>query len=209
LTAYVGLLDYGRPKAGETVFVSAAAGAVGSIVCQLAKIAGCRVIGSAGSDEKVGWLIDELGVDAAINYRKTTDITYDIRRACPEGIDVLFESVGNAQLDAALASMTPRGRIVLCGLIGRINDAEPKPGLHNLEAILKQRLTLRGFGVNDHLDRMPAFRADLKRWLAEGRIRWRETIVDGIENAPRAFISLFSGHNLGKMLVRLRHPAET
>jgi NADPH-dependent curcumin reductase CurA len=208
LTAYVGLLDHGHPKAGETVFVSAAAGAVGSMVCQIAKILGCRVVGSAGSDEKVRWLVGELGVDAAINYQASPDLSDAIRRACPDGIDVLFDSVGDPQLDDALASMRPGGRIVLCGLIGRINDEVRKPGLTNLEAILMKRLTLRGFGVNDHLDRMPAFRADLKRWLAEGRISWRETIVDGIENAPRAFIGLFRGQNLGKMLVRLGQPPE-
>lgn len=207
LTAYVGMLDIGRPRPGETVFVSAAAGAVGSLACQIALIGGCRVVGSAGSAEKVAWLVDEVGLAAAINYRDTPDFAAEVRRHCPDGVDVLFEAVGGAQLDAVLGAMRPGGRIALCGLIGRINDKEPRPGLTNLEAILMKRLSLQGFVVNDHLDRMPAFRADLKGWLAEGRITWRETVVDGIENTPAAFIGLFRGKNVGKMLVRLDKPA--
>ena len=203
LTAYVGVLDHGKPQTGETVFVSGAAGAVGSLVCQIAKLRGCRVVGSAGSDEKVAWLLDEAGIDAAINYRKVDDLAAAMRRCCPEGIDLLFETVGGQQLDAAVATMRPHGRIVLCGLISTINAEGARPGLADLDAFITKRLSLRGFVVTDHLDRMPAFHADLKRWLARGEVRWRETIMDGLESAPAAFIKLFKGENVGKMLVRL------
>ncbi|MCC6195156.1 MAG: NADP-dependent oxidoreductase, partial [Burkholderiales bacterium] len=201
LTAYVGLLDHGRPQAGQTVFVSAAAGAVGSLACQIAKLAGCRVVGSAGSDEKVGWLLREARVDAAINYRTCGDLAEAMRRHCPEGIDVLFECVGGAQLDAAVAAMRPHGRIVLCGLVASINATGARPGLADLDAFIMKRLALRGFVVTDHLDRKPAFHADLKRWLARGEVRWRETIVDGLVSAPGALIRLLEGGSEGKMLV--------
>ena len=206
LTAYVGLLDHGRPRAGETVFVSAAAGAVGSLACQIAKRSGCRVVGSAGSDDKVDWLVREAGIDAAINYRTCGDLSTAMRRHCPEGIHVLFESVGGAQLDAAVGVMRPHGRIVLCGLISSINVEGARPGLADLDAFISKRLGLRGFVVTDHLDRKAAFHADLKGWLARGEVRWRETIVDGLDSAPRAFIELLEGGNAGKMLVRLSSP---
>jgi NADPH-dependent curcumin reductase CurA len=202
LTAYVGLLDHGEPKRDETVFVSAAAGAVGSLACQIAKLKGCRVVGSAGSDEKVAWLVGEAGVDAAFNYRTTDDLAAEMRRSCPDGIDVLFENVGGPQLDTAVETMRPHGRIVLCGLMASIN-ADARPGLANLDAFMTKRLRLKGFVVTDHLDRMPAFHADLKRWFARGEVKWRDTTVDGLENAPGAFIRLFKGETEGKMLVRL------
>lgn len=208
LTAYVGLLDHGAPKPRETVFVSAAAGAVGSLACQIAKATGCRVVGSAGSDEKVAWLTEQAGVDAAFNYRKVDDLAAEMRRHCPEGIDVLFESVGGSQLDAAVETMRMRGRIVLCGLMSSINSDGARPALANLDAFMTKRLRLQGFVVTDHLDRMPAFHADLKRWLARGEVKWRETTVDGLENAPRAFIRLFTGESDGKMLVRLDRRTE-
>lgn len=203
LTAYVGLLDHGRPQAGETVFVSAAAGAVGSLACQIAKLAGCRVVGSAGSDEKVDWLLREAGIDAAINYRTCGEFSSALRRQCPDGIDVLFESVGGPQLDAAVGVMRAHGRIVLCGLIGSINTEGAHPGLADVDAFITRRLSLRGFVVTDHLARRAAFHADLKGWLAQGAVKWRETIVDGLESTPDAFIKLFEGGNEGKMLVRL------
>ncbi len=203
LTAYVGLLDHGRPQVGETVFVSAAAGAVGSLACQIAKLQGFRVVGSSGSDEKVAWLLREVGIDAAINYRTCGDLAAEMRRHCPDGIHLLFESVGGPHLDAAIEVMRPHGRIVLCGLISSINAEGARPCLADLDAFIAKRLGLRGFVVTDHLDRMSAFHADLKGWLARGEVKWRETIVDGIESAPGAFIKLFKGENTGKMLVRL------
>lgn len=203
LTAYVGLREHGRPQAGETVFVSAAAGAVGSLACQIAKLAGCRVVGSAGTDEKVSWLLREAGIDAAFNYRTCGDVPAVLRECCPEGIDVLFESVGGPQLDAVAGAMRSHGRIVLCGLIGSINAQGARPGLADLDAFITRRLSLRGFVVTDHLDRRASFHAELKGWLAQGAVKWRETIVDGLASTPGAFIKLFEGGNEGKMLVRL------
>lgn len=203
MTAYVGLLDIGRPKEGDTVFVSAAAGAVGSVVCQIAKIKGCCVVASAGSDEKVRWLREEAGVDAAFNYKQVDDLEAQIGRDCPNGIDVYFDNVGGAHLEAALEQMNASGRIVMCGMISVYNAAEPPPGLRNLFLAVTKRLTLQGFIVRDHLDRRPAFLADMARWIGEGKIKSQETVIDGLENAPRAFIGLFRGENLGKMLVRI------
>jgi NADPH-dependent curcumin reductase CurA len=202
LTAYVGLLDIGHPQAGDTVFVSAAAGAVGSVVCQIAKITGCRVVGSAGSAAKVHWLQEVAGVDAAFNYKEVDSLSAELAKHCPNGIDVYFENVGGAHLDAALEHMNPRGRIVLCGMISQYNASAPS-GPSNLRLAVRKRLTLQGFIVSDHLDRQAQFYADMGAWMATGKMHWQETIVDGIENAPRAFIGLFSGDNTGKMLVRL------
>ena len=202
LTAYVGLLDIGQPRAGETVFVSAAAGAVGSVVGQIAKLKGCRVIGSAGSDAKVTFLRDELGFDAAFNY-KTTGPEVALTQTCPDGIDVYFENVGGDHLQAALNHMNPFGRIPVCGMISVYNNALPAPGPNNLSAIVRQRLFVKGFIISDHLDRRPAFVADMSEWLATGKVKSRETIVERIECAPAAFIGLLEGENLGKMLVRL------
>jgi NADPH-dependent curcumin reductase CurA len=203
MTAYVGLLDIGQLKGGETVFVSAAAGAVGSVACQIAKIKGCRVVASAGSDEKVAWLRDVAGVDAAFNYKKVDDLTAELGRRCPDGIDVDFENVGGAHLEAGLEHMKMHGRVVLCGMISVYNATQPPPGPRNLFLAIGRRLTLQGFIVSDHQDRLPQFRADMGRWIAEGRLKWKETVLDGIENAPRAFIGLFTGENIGKMLVRI------
>ena len=203
MTAYIGLLDFGQPQEGNTVFVSAASGAVGSIVCQIAKIKGCRVVGSAGSDEKVAWLLNEAGIDAAFNYKKLIDLQVALGRHCPSGIDVYFENVGGAHLEAALTHMNSFGRVVLCGMISQYNVTEPQPGPSNLVVAVSRRLTLKGFIVSDHFDRLPQFYADVGKWIAEGRITWKETIVDGIENAPNAFIGLFRGENFGKMLVKI------
>jgi NADPH-dependent curcumin reductase CurA len=203
LTAYIGLLDIGRPEAGNTVFVSAAAGAVGSVVCQIAKLKGCRVVGSAGSADKVRWLREVAGVDAAFNYKGVNSMTAELGRHCPHGIDVYFENVGGAHLEAALEHMKMRGRIVLCGMISQYNDTAAPSGPRNLRLAVRKRLTLRGFIVSDHVDRQPQFYADMGAWIADGNIKWEETIVDGIENAPKAFLGLFTGENMGKMLVRL------
>jgi NADPH-dependent curcumin reductase CurA len=203
LTAYVGLLDIGQPEAGNTVFVSAAAGAVGSVVCQIAKLKGCRVVGSAGSADKVRWLQEVAGVDAAFNYKEVDSLITEVGRHCPQGIDVYFENVGGAHLEAALEHMNVRGRIALCGMISQYNDAASSSGPRNLRLAVRKRLTLRGFIVSDHSDRQPQFYADMGAWIADGKIKWQETIIDGLENAPNAFFGLFKGENTGKMLVRL------
>ncbi len=203
LTAYCGLLDIGKPKAGETVFVSAASGAVGAIVSQIAKIKGCRVVGSAGSDEKVAWLKAEAGVDAAFNYKTAGDLVETVGALCPDGIDIYFENVGGKHLEAALELMNVRGRIVMCGMIDQYNAASAPAGPANLIHVVAKQLTLQGFIVMDFLDRMPTFYADMGKWIAQGNIKWKETVVKGIENAPAAFIGLFKGENFGKMLVKL------
>jgi NADPH-dependent curcumin reductase CurA len=202
LTAYVGLLDIGQPKEGETVFVSAAAGAVGSVVGQIAKLKGCRVVGSAGSDEKVALLRHEFGFDAAFNYTNA-NLEQALAEACPNGIDVYFENVGGDHLQAALTHMNPFGRIPACGMISQYNNQAPAPGPNNLSLIVRKRLLLKGFIVSDHLDRREAFLADMSQWLREGKVQNRETVVEGIENAPKAFLGMLRGENVGKMLVRL------
>jgi len=203
LTAYVGLLDIGNPKAGETVFVSAASGAVGSIVCQIARLKGCHTVGSAGSDQKIFWLREEAGVDSAFNYKKVDNIIAEVGKHCSKGIDVYFENVGGVHLQAALEHMNTFGRLVMCGAISRYNDTEPVPGPSNLFYITSKQLTMRGFIVRDHMSRLPQFYADMAKWIAEGKIKWKETIVEGLENAPRAFIGLFKGDNFGKMIVKV------
>ncbi len=203
LTAYVGLLDIGQPQAGETVFVSGAAGAVGSVVCQIAKLKGCRVVGSAGSERKVRWLLDAAGVDAAFNYKETPNLHRTLAELCPDGIHVYFDNVGGDHLEAALGNMANFGRIVACGMISLYNATEPPPGPRNMANFVTRRLRMQGFIVSDHWDRMPAFVQDMAGWIREGKIHWEQTVVEGIEHAPDAFIGLFRGENLGKMLVKL------
>jgi NADPH-dependent curcumin reductase CurA len=203
LTAYVGLLDIGKPKAGETVFVSAAAGAVGSVVCQIAKLKGCYVVGSAGSDAKVSWLLEEAGVDAAYNYKKVENVITEVGKNCPKGIDVYYENVGGIHLQAALAHMNKFGRIVMCGTIATYNATQPVAGPTNLSNVTTKQLTLQGFIVGDRQNKLQQFYADMGKWIAEGKIKWKETIVEGLENAPRAFIGLFKGENIGKMIVKI------
>ena len=203
MTAYVGLLDIGAPTPGETVFVSAAAGAVGSIVCQIGKIKGCRVVGSAGSDAKVAWLLEEAGVDAAFNYKQGTSLASVLREHCPKGIDIYFENVGGAHLEAALGLMNDFGRIPVCGMISQYNLGTGEPGPKNMTSIIGKRLKLQGFIVSDHYDRLPQFTADMTRRIGESKVKWKETIFEGLEFAPEAFIGLFSGENFGKMLVKL------
>jgi NADPH-dependent curcumin reductase CurA len=197
LTAYVGLLDVGRVEAGETVYVSGAAGAVGSAVGQIAKRKGCRVIGSAGSAEKVAWL-KEIGFDEAFDYRDVP-----VREALAEGIDVYFDNVGGATLEAALTALRLRGRVVACGAISQYNATEPPAAPRNLFLVVTKRLRIEGFIISDHFDRMPAFLAEVAPWVRDGSVRYRETVVDGIENAPGAFMGLLAGENTGKMLVRV------
>ena len=203
LTAYAGLLKVRELKDGERVFVSAASGAVGAVVCQIAKNKGCYVVGSAGSDEKCDWLTREAGVDRAINYRTCGDITKAVREALPDGIDVYFENVGGEHLNAALANMRMYGRIPVCGMIALYNDTALPPGPANIIAVIPQRLTIRGFIVTDYASLTPQFLRDMSEWHRAGKMKWRETIVDGIENAPAAFIGLFKGENIGKMLVKI------
>lgn len=202
MTAWVGLLDIGRPKEGETVFVSAASGAVGSVVGQIAKIRGCRVVGSAGSKEKVAHLLDDLGFDDAFNYRDV-DLDEALATACPSGIDIYFDNVGGDHLQAAIGRMRPFGRIPLCGAISVYNAAELPPGPNNIPTMVRNRILMQGFIVSDHFDRMPEFRREMGGWVADGRVKYRETVVEGIDRAPSAFLGLLEGENTGKMLVRL------
>jgi NADPH-dependent curcumin reductase CurA len=200
-TAYVGLLDIGQPKPGETVVVSAASGAVGSIVGQLAKIKGCRAVGIAGSPDKCRYVVEELGFDAAINY-KIDDLVPALRAACPDGVDIYFENVGGAVFAAVLRVLNRGARIPLCGMISEYNTTKD-PGGPNLRPLLVQRATLKGFIVSDHIDRLPAFLQEVTPLVRDGRIKYREDIVDGLDAAPSALIGLFEGRNFGKMLVRV------
>jgi NADPH-dependent curcumin reductase CurA len=199
-TAYVGLLDFGRPQEGETVFVSAATGAVGSIVGQLAKLKGCRAIGSAGSPEKVA-TAREIGYDDAFNYKEESPADA-LDRLCPDGIDVYFENVGGDHLEAALPRMNVFGRIALCGMISQYNDTRLRPG-PSWRPLLTNRLSVRGFIISDHFDRLPDFLRDMSQWVREGKVKDEETVIEGIENAPRAFMGLLRGENRGKMLVKV------
>lgn len=194
-------LSLGEPKEGETVWVSAAAGAVGSVAGQIAKLRGCRVIGSAGSPEKLAWL-HELGFDAAFDYRDRP-LRDTLRELAPDGLDVYFDNVGGDHLEAAIHAMRNHGRIVACGAIAHYNAVEPPPGPRNLFMIVTKRLTVRGFIISDHYNRYADFLAELGPWVRDGLVRHHETIVDGIENAPRAFLGLLRGANIGKMLVRV------
>ena len=203
LTSYVGLFKFGEPKAGDTVFVSAASGAVGANVCQIAKLKGCRVIGSCGSDEKAQWLKDECGVDAVINYKTCGDLSAALAAAAPEGIDVYFENVGGDHLQAAINSMNPYGRIAACGMISGYNAANPEPGPNNLMLIVGKKIRITGFIVSDHLDMRDAFLSEMIPWIQAGKIKSHETVVEGIDHAVDAFLGLFSGNNFGKMVVKL------
>jgi len=207
LTAYVALLDIGQPKSGETVVVSAAAGAVGSIAGQIAKRKGCRVVGTAGSDEKCAFVTRDLGFDACINYRKE-DLKTALETACPNGIDVYVDNVGGVTLEAVLRRINLHARIPLVGVISQYNNAKPGPG-PNLGPILVNRATIRGMIVLDHVDRMPDFLRDISQWLRDGAIHYREDIVVGLENAPRAFLGLFKGENIGKRVVKVAEEKET
>lgn len=203
MTAYVGLNRFGEPKEGETVFVSAASGAVGANVCQIAKMKGCRVVGSVGSEAKAEYLKTECGVDETINYRTCGDLTEALRAAAPDGVDVYFENVGGEHLQAALNAMNPFGRIAACGMISTYNDAEPVPGPNNLMLIVGKKVRINGFIVFDHNDMREDFLRDMSGWIESGRIRARESVVEGLENAVDAFLALFSGDNFGKMVVKL------
>ena len=201
MTAYVGLLDIGQPKPEETVVVSAASGAVGSAVGQIAKIKGCRAVGIAGSQDKCDYVVRELGFDACVNYR-TGDLVQALRKACPTGIDVYFENVGGDVQKAVLQLINLNARIPLCGLISEYNAMEPPSG-PNWRPLLINRALIKGFIVSDHVNRMGDFLADCSRWVREGKLKYREDVVVGLENAPDAFIGLLQGKNFGKLLVRV------
>jgi len=196
LTAWVGLVDIAAIKEGETIYVSGAAGAVGSAAAQMAKLRELRVIGSAGSPEKVEWL-RSLGVEA-FDYRETS-----VREALADGIDVCFDNVGGEQLESAIFALRPFGRVVACGSVSRYNDERPEPVPRNLPLVVSKRLRIQGFIILDHFDRYPAFLAEAGPWFRDGRLSYRENIVDGIEQLPNAFAGLFKGANTGKMLVRV------
>jgi NADPH-dependent curcumin reductase CurA len=227
ITAYVGLFKIGELKEGQyTVFVSSAAGGVGSVACQIAKIKGCHVVGSCGSDEKVRWLLDELKIDYAFNYRKLGEdnISFELKRACPNGIDLYFDNVGGKHLEAAIDNMNIFGRIALCGTTSQYNKidnnyattssnnirnsaspatATSSSGPSNLSLAILHRLRLQGFIWSDHNDIINEFNASMSKWIAEGKIKWKENIFEGLENAPKAFVSLFKGESMGRTLVKL------
>jgi len=202
LTAYVGLTRIAEMKAGDIVFVSAAAGAVGQVACQVARLKGCTVIGSAGGPEKAAFL-REIGVDQVIDYKAEPDLKAALKQAAPKGIDVYFENVGGAHLEAALDSARVNARFAMCGMISLYNDEKPEPGPSNLALVIGKRLRLQGFIVSDHFDLAPHFVSELSGWIKAGQFHYRETVDEGIAAAPGAFLKLFTGENFGKMLVKL------
>ena len=202
LTAYAGLLRIAALKDGDVVFVSGGAGAVGSMVCQIAKAKGHRVIASAGGADKVAFL-KSIGVDHAIDYKAEKDLIAAVLAGAPDGIDVYFDNVGGAHLEAALATAKLFARFAICGMISIYNATRPEPGPSNLAQLIGKNIRMEGFIVSHHWDMMPAFLDDLSRWVKEGKVTWKETVFEGIEKAPDAFMGLFRGENLGKMLVKL------
>ena len=202
-TAYVGLKKIGSSREGETIYVSAAAGAVGSAVCQIARLWNLRVVASAGSDAKVRFLLDEAHVDAAFNYHDFADLSRELRRASPDGIDIYFDNVGGRHLEAAISNMNDFGRIVCCGMISTYNDTAPVPGPSNLVQLVGKRIRMQGFIVSDHPEYVDEFDREMRNWIDTGKLVFRETAHIGIEECVDALIGLFTGENLGKMVVRL------
>lgn len=203
LTAYFGLLDIGQPKAGETVVVSGAAGAVGMTVCQIAKIKGCRTVGIAGSEEKNRYLREEIGVDATINYKKVAVMVDALREVCPSGVDVYFDNVGGQVSDGVMPLLKHGARIPLCGQISLYNLDRPDIGPRPQPYILINSAVMKGFIITDYKPRFPEGLMELSQWFAAGKLKYAETIVEGFENTPKAFIGLFSGENLGKQIVKV------
>jgi len=203
LTAYFGLLDVCDPQPGETVVVSGAAGAVGMIAGQIAKIKGCRVVGLAGSDAKISWLRDELGFDAALNYRTTADVDAELAALCPGGVDVYFDNVGGAITDAVVRRINTGARISVCGQMSQYNLEEPETGPRWLGQLIVKQAKVQGFLVSGYAERFPKALKQLTRWLKEGKLKYREDVAQGIETAPQAFIGMLHGKNLGKQLVQL------
>jgi NADPH-dependent curcumin reductase CurA len=206
LTAYVGLLDIGQPQEGETVVLAASTGAVGSVVGQIAKLKGCRVVGIAGAAEKCRYAVEELGYDACVSHYDE-DMAKQLADECPKGIDVYFENVGGSSWEAVMPLLNRFARVPVCGLIAHYNQTEPPPGPDRMPMlqlmILTRSIKMQGFIVSDHQHRAPAFVADMTRWLADGSVKYKESIVDGLENAPEAFLGFFSGANFGKLVVRV------
>ncbi len=200
-TAYIGLFKIGELQNNQTVLVSSAGGSVGSTVCQIAKIKGCKVIASTGSDEKVNWLKNELGVDEAFNYKKIENLVLHLKSIAPEGIDLYFDNVGGEFLESAIFRMKNFGKIIICGRISQMND--PSHALKNMAHVLVKRLTIKGFLIFDHIDETNDFENDMKKWIMDEQIKWKETIYEGLENAPKAFIDMLDGKNIGKMLVKI------
>ena len=203
LTAYFGLLDIGQPKEGETVVVSGAAGAVGMTVCQIAKLKGCRVVGIAGSDEKNDYLRNELNVDATINYKTAGNMFAALKEACPNGIDVYFDNVGGDVTDAVMPLINDFARIIVCGQISMYNSNQPYTGPRPQPFLLIHKATMRGFIITQYMNRFAEGVTQLAQWFMSGKLKHAETIVEGFENTPQAFIGLFSGENLGKQVVKV------
>lgn len=201
-TAYFGLLDIGKPQPGETLVVSAASGAVGSLVGQIGKIKGCRVVGITSSDEKCRYLLEELGFDAAINY-KTADLSPALAASCPHGIDIYFENVGGEILDAVLTQVNLNARIPLCGLISTYNTEEPLPGPYNFSQILMKRVLIKGFIVTDYVSQWDLAFREMGQWIQQGKLKYQQEIVQGLENAPTAILKLFNGEKMGKLIVQI------
>jgi len=202
-TAYFGLLEVGDPRPGDTVVVSGAAGAVGSTVGQIAKLNGCRVVGFAGTDEKTAWLTDDLGFDAAINYRTADDYRGALDEAAPDGVDVYFDNVGGPITDAVFTNLNVDARVAVCGQIAHYNDESVPTGPRKLPLLIPSRAKVEGLLVGDYATRFDAAREQLETWVASGALAHRETVVEGLENAPDAFLGLFSGDNIGKQVVRV------
>lgn len=205
LTAYFGLLDVADPQPGETVVVSTAAGAVGSVVGQIAKIKGCHVVGIAGADDKCKWIVDELGFDAAINY-KTQDVGAELRKACPKKIDVYFDNVGGQMLNTVLGMINVGARISICGAISMYNATTPQPGPSNYITLLTKRSKMQGFIVMDYAARFGEGLQELGKWAMSGEIKFKEDVQDGLENAPQIIHRLFKGENTGKLIVHIADP---
>lgn len=203
MTSYYGLLDVGKPQVGETVLVSAAAGAVGSIVGQIAKLKGCHVVGLAGTDEKCRWITEECGFDGSINYKTCGDLTAAIAETCPSGIDLFFDNVGGEILDATLMNLAEKARIVFCGRISSQNDSGPIPGPYNMWQILAKSARIEGFLIKNYFEDFPNTVPEMAGWVKAGKIKFREQIIDGLENTPAAFRMLFDGSNTGKLIVKI------
>ncbi|MCM2369666.1 NADP-dependent oxidoreductase [Aporhodopirellula aestuarii] len=203
MTAWVGLKRIANIQSGETVFVSAASGAVGSMVAQIAKANGCNVIGSAGKQSKIDWLRDRAGIEQVMNYKATDNLTEELGKLAPDGIDVYFDNVGGEHLEAALQHMNDFGRIAACGMISTYNATKPPAAPRNLFQVIGKRIRMQGFIVRDHMEDYQEFMRDVSTLIRSERVVWEETITDGLENAPNAFIGLFEGENLGKSLVRI------
>jgi len=202
-TAYIGLFKIGKLKKNQTILVSAAGGSVGSLVCQIAKLHGCKVVASTGSDEKVDWLKNELNVDYAFNYKKTDNLVLKLKEIMPDGFDLYFDNVGGDFLEAAIFRMKNYGRIVICGRISQMNSTKTPEGLKNIAHVLVKRLTIKGFLIFDHENESENFQNDMSEWLKNKKILSKDTVYEGLDNAPKAFVDLLNGKNIGKMLVKI------